>query len=47
VRAAIERGTTISAASQSAAEAERARWELFDESNARNATAAFSELEWE
>jgi quinoprotein relay system zinc metallohydrolase 2 len=47
VRAAIERGDTISAASRSAGESERARWELFDESNARNATAAFSELEWE
>ena len=26
---------------------EKARWELFDDYNARNATAAFSELEWE
>ena len=47
VRALIERGATISAASRSAGESERSRWELFDESNARNATAAFSELEWE
>jgi quinoprotein relay system zinc metallohydrolase 2 len=47
VRGAIERGDTIGAASQTAGESERARWELFDESNARNATAAFSELEWE
>jgi quinoprotein relay system zinc metallohydrolase 2 len=47
VRALIERGATISAASRSAGESERTRWELFDESNARNATAAFSELEWE
>ena len=47
VRAAIERGATIGAASQGAGESERTRWELFDESNARNATAAFSELEWE
>jgi quinoprotein relay system zinc metallohydrolase 2 len=47
VRAAIERGATISAASRNAGESERGHWELFDESNARNATAAFSELEWE
>ena len=47
VRASIKRGETIAAASQSAAESERTRWELFDESNARNATAAYSELEWE
>ena len=30
-----------------AAASERARWELFDDYNARNATAAFSEIEWE
>jgi len=47
VRASIKRGDTIVAASKSAAESERTRWELFDESNARNATAAFAELEWE
>ncbi len=27
--------------------AERSRWQLFDDFNARNATAAFSEIEWE
>ena len=47
VRASIKRGETIAAASQGAGESERTRWELFDESNARNATAAYSELEWE
>jgi quinoprotein relay system zinc metallohydrolase 2 len=47
VRASIKRGDTIAAAAKSAAEAERVRWDLFDESNARNATAAYSELEWE
>jgi quinoprotein relay system zinc metallohydrolase 2 len=47
VRASIKRGETIAAASQSAADLERTRWELFDESNARNATAAYAELEWE
>ena len=47
VRASIKRGETIAAASRGVAESERTRWELFDESNARNATAAYSELEWE
>jgi quinoprotein relay system zinc metallohydrolase 2 len=47
VRALIKRGETITAAAQSAAESERTRWELFDESNPRNATAAYAELEWE
>jgi quinoprotein relay system zinc metallohydrolase 2 len=47
VRALIKRGATIGAAAGSAGESERSRWELFDESNARNATAAYSELEWE
>jgi quinoprotein relay system zinc metallohydrolase 2 len=47
VRASIARGEIIAAASQSVAESERTRWELFEESNARNATAAYAELEWE
>jgi quinoprotein relay system zinc metallohydrolase 2 len=47
VRASIKRGETITAASQSAAESERTRWELFEANNPRNATAAYSELEWE
>jgi quinoprotein relay system zinc metallohydrolase 2 len=47
VRASIERGDTIAAASQSVAQSERGKWELFDETNARNATAAYAELEWE
>jgi len=47
VRASIKRGETITAASQGAAESERTRWELFDQNNARNAIAAYSELEWE
>jgi quinoprotein relay system zinc metallohydrolase 2 len=47
VRALIKRGEPIGVAAGSAGQSERARWELFDESNARNATAAYSELEWE
>jgi quinoprotein relay system zinc metallohydrolase 2 len=47
VRALIKRGEPIGVAAGSAGVSERARWDLFDESNARNATAAYSELEWE
>lgn len=47
VRGMIARGTPITVAARSAAETERTRWELFDDYNARNATAAFSEIEWE
>ena len=47
VRASIRRGETIATAAKSASESERTRWELFDESNPRNATAAYAELEWE
>ena len=43
----IKTGRTISSAAESAAASERPRWELFDDYNARNATAAFSEIEWE
>jgi quinoprotein relay system zinc metallohydrolase 2 len=47
VRELIKRGETIGVAARSAGHSERTRWELFDESNARNVTAAYSELEWE
>ena len=47
VGALVARGEPIKAASETAAASERARWELFDDYNARNATAAFSEIEWE
>jgi quinoprotein relay system zinc metallohydrolase 2 len=47
VRAMIAKGKPITTAAESAAASERPRWQLFDEYNARNATAAFSQLEWE
>jgi quinoprotein relay system zinc metallohydrolase 2 len=47
IRAMVARGQPITAAADSAAASERLRWELFDDYNARNATAAFSEIEWE
>jgi quinoprotein relay system zinc metallohydrolase 2 len=47
VRALIARGEPITAAANSAAASERSRWQLFNDYNARNATAAFSEIEWE
>jgi quinoprotein relay system zinc metallohydrolase 2 len=47
VRALVRRGEPITAAANSAVASERSRWQLFDDYNARNATAAFSEIEWE
>jgi quinoprotein relay system zinc metallohydrolase 2 len=47
VRALVAGGKPITAAADTAAASERARWQLFDDYNARNATAAFSEIEWE
>ena len=46
VRGLVKGGKPIAAAG-TAASTERSRWELFDDFNARNATAAFSEIEWE
>jgi quinoprotein relay system zinc metallohydrolase 2 len=46
VRALVRAGKPITAA-DTAAGSERSRWDLFDDYNARNATAAFSEIEWE
>jgi len=47
VRALVASGKSITVAADTAAASERSRWELFDDYNARNATAAFSEIEWE
>lgn len=47
IRSLIARGAPIADAARLAAATERPRWELFDDYNARNATAAFSEVEWE
>jgi quinoprotein relay system zinc metallohydrolase 2 len=47
VRALVKRGASISVAADTAAGSERSKWQLFDDYNARNATAAFSEIEWE
>jgi quinoprotein relay system zinc metallohydrolase 2 len=47
VRSLIARGVPMATAAQRAAQDEKDRWRLFEEYNARNATAAFAELEWE
>jgi quinoprotein relay system zinc metallohydrolase 2 len=47
VRGLIKGGVPLAAAAQRAGQAEKDRWQLFEEYNARNATAAFAELEWE
>jgi quinoprotein relay system zinc metallohydrolase 2 len=46
-RGMIGDGRTMQEAAASAARSEAPRWQLFDEFNARNATTAFHELEWE
>ena len=47
VRALVAHGAPLAAAAAKAAATERPRWHLFDDFNARNATAAYSEIEWE
>ena len=47
VRGLVATGKPITVAADTAAASERSHWELFDDFNARNATAAFSEIEWE
>jgi quinoprotein relay system zinc metallohydrolase 2 len=47
IKALIAKGVPIQTAAGTAAESERSRWQLFDDYNARNATAAYSEIEWE
>lgn len=46
-RALIALGVPLATAVQTAGATEKLQWELFEEYNARNATAAYSELEWE
>jgi quinoprotein relay system zinc metallohydrolase 2 len=46
-RRLIAAGTPLAEAVPMIGQSERARWQLFDDYNPRNATAAFSELEWE
>jgi quinoprotein relay system zinc metallohydrolase 2 len=46
-RRLIASGMPMAEAVPHIGESERARWRLFDDYNPRNATAAFSELEWE
>jgi quinoprotein relay system zinc metallohydrolase 2 len=47
LRAAIKKGESVREAAKSAGEEEWPKWRLFDDYNARNATAGFAELEWE
>lgn len=44
---AIDKGQSMGAAVEVIGQSERPHWALFDLFNARNATVAFSELEWE
>jgi hypothetical protein len=46
-RAMIARGVPLAQAAATAGLSEAPQWQLFEEYNARNATAAFAELEWE
>ena len=47
VKASIARGEPIDVAAKKAGQSQRDDWRLFDDYNARNATAAYSEYEWE
>jgi quinoprotein relay system zinc metallohydrolase 2 len=46
-RRLIAAGTPLARAVPEIGRSERARWQLFDDYNPRNATVAFAELEWE
>ena len=46
-RREIAAGTPLARAVNEIGSSERGRWQLFDDYNARNATTAFSELEWQ
>jgi len=46
-RALIASGASLAEAAATTGASQKLQWELFEEYNARNATAAFAELEWE
>jgi len=47
IRALIKDGATLETALKTAGQSERGNWQLFEEHNGMNVTAAFTELEWE
>lgn len=47
LRKAIAEGRPLAEAVTTAGQSERPNWQLFDDYNERNATAAYAELEWE
>ena len=47
IRRSLADGETLSEAITTAGRSEAANWALFDDYNARNASAAYAELEWE
>ena len=47
VRADIKSGQTMTEAARTAGQSQKDGWQLFDDYNARNVSAAFAELEWE
>jgi quinoprotein relay system zinc metallohydrolase 2 len=47
VKSLIAKGDDMSEAAKSAGQSERDQWDLFGDYNARNATAAFAEYEWD
>ncbi|PRD41452.1 quinoprotein relay system zinc metallohydrolase 2 [Phyllobacterium phragmitis] len=47
IRQAIAAGVPLADAVKTAGQSERGNWQLFDQYNVRNATAAYAELEWE
>ena len=47
MKAFIARGEPVDAAAKQAGQSQRDDWRLFDDYNARNATAAYSEYEWD
>jgi quinoprotein relay system zinc metallohydrolase 2 len=47
VKTSIAKGEPVESVDKSAGQSERDDWRLFDDYNARNATAAYSEYEWD